>query len=230
MNLIQWVERLRIVDSETAHHIKRIKLCSVDGMVWETWEAPFPPTTDELVKQITTVTDALKEEWPTKVIQVLLVAEDGEGTTHSQCPLSVRGVNKSANAAIFNGESRAQAEAMDSIARTVERLLATANTQLSLMAKHTETVQDKYHQALNYIQESNENKALTAQAESDTTRDLQKHLIQALPTVLAMLSKATGNSPQLAKTLNGAQKVAEVVSHVAHVANAEPQSPPTTEH
>ena len=118
MNIQAWAERTLKTVEENGHSIRCVKMISVEGTPWERWEAPFP-TPEDFARQVQTVCDALAEEWPKKQVQMLLVAEDTQGTAHSQCPFTVWGKNKAAGPGMFNNDgSRAMAEGMDQIAFT----------------------------------------------------------------------------------------------------------------
>jgi hypothetical protein len=216
MNVLAWAERTLKTVEENGHAIARVKLMSVEGNAWETWEAPFPAPAD-FVRELETVTAALAEEWPKKKIQVLLVAEDTGGTVHSQCPYSVWGKNQSAHGALFSNDgSRALAEGMDQIVRTQERVLASANTQLRIQQEFAEKLMQQNHELLDYIRVSKEREALEAAQNNQVTNMLGDAFKEHLPLLLDVVQKLSAKSggSTAGKILNGAKAAAKVAAEI----------------
>lgn len=134
MNLGEWAERvIREVD-EHGRGAVRIRLCSTDGMAWETWFAPFGEPQD-WTERAERVVLQLLEDWPQQQIQLLFIAEDQAGNVLSQCTKTTRGRSKLSTNDMFGGPSKALAESMDAQARTMDRILSSANHQIELLTK-----------------------------------------------------------------------------------------------
>ncbi len=215
MNVTGWAERvLKTVDSETGHSVARVRLASVEGQTWETWDAPFVAPADFVI-EVQTVLDALAEEWPKKKIQVLLIATDAQGTEVSQCPLSIWGKNKDAGNLFSNDGSRALAEGMDHIVRTTERLLGTVNNQMRQMSEFQDKLVAANHDLIDYVRHVKESEALASQESREVTSQLVQGIKENMPLVLGLLEKVLGGSPGAAKVLNGAKVVAAATQAAA---------------
>jgi len=132
VDLTRWAERALREVSEEGDCVERIRLLSTDGAAWETWTRPFSQP-EQWVEDAERVVNDLVQDWPAVDIQLLFVAENRAGLVVSQCTKRTRGRQKGAQNGVFGGPSNALAESMASQARTTERILATANTQLDVL-------------------------------------------------------------------------------------------------
>lgn len=208
--LHSWAAKLcGVVDADSGNHVKRIRLISAEGSTWETWEAPLP-SPEDFVQQVNTLLNALTDEFPVKRVQLLLVAEDTAGAVQSQRTLSIMGKNKQASSSLLSNDARALSDSMDAIARTVERVLATANTQLRVMAETNEKLAEHNNSLHDLVREMNAAKLLQEQQEHDTTREIQTEVVKALPMFIELLgSKLSGPTKGV---LNGAAAAVKVVA------------------
>jgi hypothetical protein len=102
---------------------------------------------------------------------------------------------------------------MDAQARTMERILATANTQMRLMAEYNEKLTTANTDLLDYIRAQKESEALAAQQSQQVTNELSKALVDNLPMLMGMFEKLAGPKlGKVAKVMNGAASVAAVAS------------------
>lgn len=130
MELKEWAERVITNVSQSGECAEVIRLLSTDGVAWETWwRNQFGKPEDWADEAMSRVAE-LAEDWPPQEVQLLFVAENAQGTVLSQCTKRVRGRAKGASANVFGGPGKAMADGMDAIARTMDRVLATANGQM----------------------------------------------------------------------------------------------------
>ena len=213
MNIRRFSERLNQVDSESGSHIDKVKLCSIEGVVWETWERPFKPA-EEFEREVTVVLDTLKEEFPKRAVQVLLVAE-GQGVQICQQPITVWGVNKGAASGLLaNDGSRSVAEGVDIIVKTAERLLGAATAQNATLQKTIELQGNQIHEFIEYIHEEKMNRALQAEQSSAMTAALLEMAKENMPMVGQLLQLLVAK-----KTATGPTGVVKSITEAAKVSN-----------
>lgn len=214
-----WAEKLNDVDSESSHRIKRIRLASVEGQTWHTWDTPIEDV-KEFVDDVGTVLDALAEEWPARVVQVTITAEDAQSTVVATIPISVRGRNKSASGALMNSEPRAMADAMDSLARTTERLLGMSNTQIKLADERAALLAKENAELRELIISKEELRLVEAQTAENTTNELTQQFMGVLPMLLEFFQKGAPGLPPAFKTA-----VHAVAAHAANGSSSEQPQP-----
>lgn len=227
MNIESWAKRhLVTVDEQGA--TARVRLICVDnGAVLETWDGPFAGIDPvKWAEEAQTHIVELAEDWPPRSFTLMFVAEDSKGLQRSQCTKSVTGRNKEANAELMkNRDLKAVADTMESLAKTVDRTLATANGQLDRMAKHLETTTGAHIEALNYIRAKHENEAIKTQMAEEQTSKLMALANKWGPLVMDLLEHKLGAS---LKTSPVASTVVNGAAAIVRTAVADATTPPVT--
>lgn len=137
-SLSKWAKETLTV-RESGQSVVRVRLLANDSC-WQTWfpdhwsGADFEAAIDNWCREVDETIAGLCDDWPARHVSVVLAAEDEAGSIVAQHVKSVRGRNKEANAKVFGGESQSAALAMDSLARTMERVLSSAATNTEQMA------------------------------------------------------------------------------------------------
>lgn len=195
--------------SESGEHPERIRLISTDGQAWETWYYPFgdPAKWTDEAEQVVT---QLAEDWPPQDIQLLFVAESKSGTIIAQCTKRTRGRMKGASGNVFGGPGKALADSMDAQARTMDRILATANTQLEMMATAL-TAQQAQNAAL--LQQIQLQKQMELEHQANNAPgvppELMQQAVEMLPALIEVIfSKAPASNGAAAAATQAAAKVA----------------------
>jgi len=212
MNLEEWAGRVIREVSEDGEAVERIRLLSTDGNAWETWYRPFPEPA-KWSDEADAVVVQLAEDWPPQDIQLLFVAELRNGTIVSQCTKRTRGRAKGASGNVFGGPGKALADSMDAQARTMDRILATANQQLDMMNAALAGQQAQNAALLQQIQLRNQ---LELENKPGVPPELFEQGMQILPHLLEVIFERSG-AP------NGAAKVAKAAASAA--AAATPKTP-----
>ena len=108
MALEQWAPRA--LEQAGENPSKTIQLKTDEGVIFETWSAPFPPA-DEWIAQAKAVIASIADESPAKkrvgLMFTAIGAASGEITT--QCATSVMGKNAAADSMIGSGGATAKA-------------------------------------------------------------------------------------------------------------------------
>ncbi len=224
-------QQLRNVSAEGVK-ISRIRLIACEA-TWNTWhpESWAPShgsgeTPDQAIERWALEVDntiaALADEWPTKQISVQIVGENDNLEVVAQCLKSIRGRNKEATSKVFGSDSKALADSMDAQARTMERILASAASQVEMSHNSAKLVMQQnealmtFHlaekeAALIRMQEAEENRP------SETTKLFEQQLVTQLPALLELgflfLKTRMGGA-------SGAESVAQVVKSAASLSGA----------
>lgn len=141
MELLPWAERVMAV-SESGETAEKIRLQTTDGQTWETWTGPFR-SAQAWCAECEQVLFGLMDDWPATDIQIMIVAENREGHIIAQTTKRVKGRQKGANANMFGGPGKALADSMDAQARTMDRILKTAEGQLTILTTALEAAQQQ---------------------------------------------------------------------------------------
>lgn len=221
MNVESWAKRHLVTVEQDGGCTARVRLVCVDnGAVLETWDGPF--TNIDPVKWAEDVQQQiveLAEDLPPRQFTMMFVAEDAKGLQRSQCTKHVVGRNKEASPELMkNRDLKAVADTMESLSKTVDRTLATANGQLDRLEKHLEKTMEAHIGALDYIKNKNENEALLAAEQKQQTSKIWELVEKYGPLVGDILEAKFGATTKsaLAKAVtNGAASVAQSVVDAA---------------
>lgn len=212
MKLSAWAEhQFRDVDQDGVHAV-RVRLVSADGnATWQVWER------DELSDPVAWADEAetylreLGEELPQKQVQMLFIAEDREGNERAQFPRTIKGRNRAATDAVFRSEPKAIAEAMDQTAKTMGRILESANVQIEVLTKTVRDQAEQTYGLLEFIRELNTQQALSAQESRDAMAELISGAKEYVPTVLSLLTERMLRKPNGKIASSAAKVVADVL-------------------
>jgi len=190
-----WAERvIRVVENGAT--AKRIRL-TTDGNVWETWEAPFPPI-DEWVQGAEDLLLVLAEELPTRRVPVTFTAEDGAGAVLSTLPKSITGKNKVAAELGQNQHAKAQADAMASLAATMETILRLARLQCETSGTQLEKQAQQIYDLVELARAKQDAELLQSNESTDAQQKLVQQFTDAAPMLLQALGSAMTKKTPLA--------------------------------
>lgn len=190
MKLATWAEhQFRDVD-EDGTCTARVRLISADGnATWQTWEKTELAEPTRWADEAEAYLHELADEMPPKPVQMLFIAEDAKGNERAQCPRTIKGRNRTASNSVLRSEPKAIAEAMDQTARTMGRVLESANAQIDVLTKTVRDQAEQTHSLLEFIREMNTQQALSAQESRDAMTELLSGAKEYVPTILNLLAE-----------------------------------------
>lgn len=203
-SLTRFAERCwREVDQEGTC-VERVRIISADGTVWCTWFRDQVKDADSWLEEAEAMLTELGEGWASGAeVLVQFVAESAKGEVLQtlQKPIAGRGRKGTGGAGSFNGQHSALASSMDAQAKTMDRILGSANVQIEVLTKTVATQGQQVSDLLNYIVATREKEALEKEASTDLTKELLGTVSKELPAVLEVLRQATarGKSNHAAK-------------------------------
>ena len=214
MKLAAWAEhQFRDVDQDGRCAV-RVRLVSADGnATWQVWERDELSDVNAWADEAETYLRELADELPQKQVQMLFIAEDSEGNERAQCPRTVKGRNRSATDAVFRSEPKAIAEAMDQTARTMGKILESANVQIEVLTKTVRDQAEQTHGLLEFIRELNTAQALNARDNQEAMTELLSGAKEYVPTIINLLAER-----MLKPKPNGKGTATQVASAVAELA------------
>jgi hypothetical protein len=134
----QWAIRFVPEGTDTESKVKRIR-AQTDTQVLDTWDAPFLARADWCA-EMEALLDMVAEQLPTRKHSVTFTAEDAAGAVLSQCGTWITGKNKDAADHASPGGPKALADAMNSMAATMERIMASGRLQCDSLGKTVDTL------------------------------------------------------------------------------------------
>lgn len=215
MSTQAWYERLRLQVDQSGQTMQRITF-SYASANWHVWERPQVgnwPEPEDWQSELDTMCSEYAEQWPTKLHQCFLIAENKNGTVISQCPLSVQGRNKAANSVGQDGSGlKMHLDMMQTLQATWEKTLNVVNGQLETQSKQMKQWGDQVVDLMKYVREAEEYRATEARRKLDETKGaepdpLKEQLVEAMPMILEIgkhwattqidraANAALGNSP-----------------------------------
>lgn len=211
-----WASKLFGVVSESGSTARRIRLTS-DGQTWDTWDAPFA-TPAEWAKEAESLLNALTSELPVRRISMVFTAEDATGAVLSQLPRSVMGTNKQAAEIGTHGGAKALAEALASVAHTMDDVLKAAREQLNTQGERIRADAEEIR-ALHELYRAQRERDLLEQVNSGAVDEfVQEQLKQGVPLALEAFGawldsyKKTAATKAASKTIASATKAAPAVN------------------
>lgn len=132
-----WAERLMREVTEQGVVARRIRMV-VDGNVIETWEPVVGLNAGDWVREVDAVRDALMEELPKRRVPCVYTAEDSGGAIVSQHFTNVTGKNAAAQDLGTQNGAKALADALASVAKTSDAVLAQARNMMDFQAAQLE--------------------------------------------------------------------------------------------
>ncbi len=135
-----WAQRFVPEKADEESRTKRIRVQS-DTQILDTWEAPFPSREDWCV-EMEALLACTADQLPIRRHGVTFTAEDASGQVLAQCLTSIQGRNKEAAETGANG-IKAVADAMNAVAATMDKVLASARAQLESATKALAAMSDE---------------------------------------------------------------------------------------
>lgn len=185
MDLQQWAERvLRTVEQDGAN-VAVVKLVTThDGAVWNTWHPPWGEPSD-WTAETTSYLRSLEQQWPSRVVPIVFVAETATGETLSQLPMTVTG---KAKAGTLDAGAAAASVAFDNLANTIEKMQRLVNTQLDAARRTAEVNANVIEQQTHLIRLYREREMMSPGGSGEST-GLDKLVEDNAPAIVNMLGE-----------------------------------------
>lgn len=202
MSQIQsWAERV-LGANPAESPVKQIQL-TTEGLVWQTWDAPFTVAT--FVTEADTMLAQMAEELPTRKVTCQFVASGIDGGVRGTHLHSMLGKNKNAGELSLGATGQASksfAEAMETLVRVVNVVLKSAETQVTSLTRTCESQSTQLHEMHEYNRIRAELELVNGQNEKpDLTAQLGAQLTEAAPVLLEALKLSLAQkSEELAKS------------------------------
>lgn len=197
-----WIERV-LGPNVAESPVRQVQL-TTEGIVWQTWDAPF--IAEQFVSEAETMLAQVAEEMPNaKKVSCTFIASGVDGGVRGTHLQSVLGKNKNAGELSLGATGQASksfAEAMETLVRVVNVVLKSAETQVTSLTRTCESQSTQLHEMHEYnriraelelVNGTNEKPDLTAQLGQQLT-EAAPVLIEALKLSLAEKSKNLASS------------------------------------
>lgn len=222
MNTKAWFDRV-VGQVETSGVVVQRIVFVMGAQTWHVWEKPNDgkwPEADEWQEEFDTIVAELSEQLPARQHQCLLIAENKNGTTLSQCPLLLTGRNKNAGSMTpGEGGLKTVLEGMQMLQTSWEKTLVVQNAQLELQAKQLQQWGNQVMSLMEYVRHNEEYRATEAQRKIDEQREqepdpLREQLAEAMPLLMSMAqhwveTKMSNGSTTSKAAIAAAKAVAE---------------------
>jgi hypothetical protein len=185
MALEQWAPRA--LEPDESNPTKAIHL-SVDGTIWETWKAPFPPVED-FIAIVRAVLAVIADESPKRRFGWLLTAFDAGDQIKMQCPGSLMGKNAQADALAGsgNGAAKAFADAMQGITAVMNTVLKASETMLVNAMRANDSLTEQIVDLRDYQRAKQDEELLAEKSNTGASEFLMAQLKEASPLALQAL-------------------------------------------
>lgn len=137
----QWALRFVPDKADEESRTKRIRV-QTETTILDTWDAPFTGR-EAWCEEMEALLACTADQLPIRRHGITFTAEDATGNVLSQCLTSVQGKNKEAADMGGTNGVKALADAMNSIAATADKTLATARLQLDSLGKTVAGLSDE---------------------------------------------------------------------------------------
>jgi len=189
----QWAERVLNTVEQDGASVHRVRLLTPDdGQVWESWFAPFGPA-PEFAVQVDTHVRSLENEWPTRQVRVVLVAESAQGEVLSQLPFRVTGKLRGAS---IDSMATAQNVVADNLVNTVEKLARLSNTQIDSARRQLELTLETVIQQTELLKVYRDKAAREPENRPSVLQEAATMLEPYAPRVLALLEAVVSGRPK----------------------------------
>lgn len=198
MKLEPWIKRHVVEVDQDGEHCSIVKLCAVDGSLYDSWKAKYiADDPDRWISETEALQAELAAQLPRGAVQLTYIAESPRGEIRGQCIVTVQGQNAKGSRSLVDGGQQATANAMGALATTMERILSTANAQLEHLSRTNETQSRHLVECYEFIRRKMETEALeVGQRNPPIPDELQQMVIEHAPKVIELLSFLTQKSPK----------------------------------
>lgn len=227
-----WVEKgFKTVEQNGSHWV-RLRLTS-EGQLWQTWDKPFP-TPEEFQTAIAALFETLSEELPVRRHTMTLTAEDGAGGVLATTLHSIMGKNKQAQELGANGATKAFADAMRSLAETLDMVAKSARDQLSAQNHRIQEDAEEIRALHTLLREHRASELLEGQSSGAVTEALVEQLKGAGPVLMGVAEllieraksrAASAPATAAAEAAKAVSTVTEAVKPIVTVTASKPNSP-----
>ncbi len=189
---------------------RRVRLIC-EGTTFETWEpiqgAGIEP--DSWARDAEAIVQSLLSELPKRRVQLSFIAEDSQGATLQTLLRTVTGQNANAQDLGTQNGAKALADAIASVAKTMDATLETARKIMEFQAQRLETAHEQLADAHEMFMAIRKVELEGDQQDNATSRIMVEQLQQAAPALLTSLrhgatspSKSSGGA--VASVVNAA--------------------------
>lgn len=208
MALEQWAPRA--LDQSIENPTKTIQLAS-DGLIWETWSAPFPEL-GAFLEQAKAVMASFSEECPKKRVPLLFTALGAGGEILTQCPSSIMGKNAQADAMVGagGGTAKAFADAMVGIVATMNAVNKAAKEMVENVTAANRALTEQIVD-LREFAEATQDAAL---ADKKSSGDMNEFLVQQLKDASPLALEALSMFLESKKTPSVVKAVVTGINHI----------------
>jgi len=137
----QWALRFVPDKADEESRTKRVRV-STETTILDTWDAPFAGR-EAWCEEMEALLSCTADQLPIRRHGITFTAEDAAGNVLSQCLTSIQGKNKEAADLSSTNGIKALADAMNSIASTADKVLATARLQCDSLGKTVAALSDE---------------------------------------------------------------------------------------
>lgn len=208
--LSTWAERMiRQVDEESGTLTSRITLTTVDGgALWETWDAPIE--LERFLAEAEATKAQLATEFPKRRVAIMWTAVDANANIRGQSPDHILGQNAQA-ADLTAGGPRALVESMDAQARTMDKILKSAEIQCTSLTKTVETISGALNGMYELQTAKMEAEIVKKEAETSTEKVIAEQVKNAAPMIMELLMHLIQNAKPASPVAQAAQAIAGAV-------------------
>lgn len=199
---------------------RRVRLMS-EGTVFETWEPIHGAglEAEQWAKDAETLVQALIPELPKRRVQLTFVAEDSSGATLATLPRTVTGQNPNAQDLGTQNGAKALADAIASVAKTMDHTLETARKMMEFQSAQLEKAHTQLTEAHELFMAIKKAELESNEQESAASRIMLEQVQQAAPLVMQLIQHwATTPPPKsIATAANAAAQAAAAATNGAKV-------------
>lgn len=190
-----WAERLMREVPESGSVARRIRMV-VDGNVIETWDPVLGLNAADWVREVDAVREALLEELPKRRVPCVFTGEDASGTALSQHYTNITGKNANAQDLGTQNGAKALADALASVAKTSDAVLAQARNMMDFQAAQLEKKDEQIFEYAELFRAIQKLELEQGETENAVQKMLLTQLESAGPVALQALSMFMERSHQ----------------------------------
>jgi enamine deaminase RidA (YjgF/YER057c/UK114 family) len=203
-----WCEKLKREVTEGQPMARRIRLMTAgEGTVWETWELTSELEPAQWASDAESVISALLPELPKRRMQLVFTAEDAAGATVANKVRGVTGQNPNAQDLGTQNGAKALADAIASVAKTMDATLETARKIMAFQLDQLEKAHGHVADAHEVLMAIKKVELESEEQQSAASKIMMEQVQQATPLLMQLLQH-WATSPPKAKTTGGIAAVA----------------------
>lgn len=181
-----WAEKVMRQVDEGTPAARRIRLTG-EGQVFETWEPVMGMNPAEWYAEAEQLVSMLTEELPKRRCQLTFTAEDNAGATLSQSFKTVTGKNQAVQDLGTQNGAKALADALASVAKTMESTLAQARGMMEFQAAQLAKAYEQNQEFIELFQAMQKLELESGEQDSVASRVLVEQIQQASPLLMQLV-------------------------------------------